>query len=203
MPWDLAKARSAHSSVLEFLERHAGESIHALLDRVADWDPDRVLARYGSEADVTVQVLRTSRTVLESILAKVQQNPRLATPDELRWLGDAASLWRALVLGLDLQATDPSLEGALPIVLGVGVTVTIAGLCFAVVAKDIAITLRDWLAFLNNELEARKEAMRTGKTLQGSTAPESPTGGDGSMWLVGLAALVGVGGTIWFLNHKK
>jgi hypothetical protein len=118
-------------------------------------------------------------------------------------LGDAVTLWKTLVLGLDLQAEDPALEGALPVVLAVGVTVTIAGLCFAVVAKDIAITLRDWLAFLNNELEARKEAMRAGKTLQGTTAPESPTGSDGSGWVVAALGLAAVGGTIWFLNQKK
>ena len=203
MAWDLTRARGATSTVLEFLQKYAGDSVRALLDKVAEWAPERVLARYGAEADITVQVLRTCKTQIDNILGKIQAQPTLVTPDELAWLGDAVTLWKTLVIGLDLQAEDPSLEGALPVVLAVGVTVTIAGLCFAVVAKDIAITLRDWLAFLNNELEARKEAMRTGKTLQGTTAPESPTGGDGSGWVVAALGLAAVGGTIWFLNQKK
>ena len=166
--------------------------------------PERLAAQYGADAGVTVQVLRTCRSLAETIVKKVGANPSILSMAESAWLRDAVGLWKALVLGLDLQSADPALEvGAAPVVvLGVGVTVTIGGLCFAIIVKDVAIVLRDWLAYLNRELAARTEAMRTGRELPASTAPGAGGAGVGMGAALGVGAVATLLGAVWWFNRK-
>lgn len=206
MSWDLARATATYDSLLKALAE-AAPSVKSLFDRIASWVPDKIAAQYGADAGITVQVLRTCRSLFEAIIQKVGAAPAILSAEEGLWLKNAVSLWKALVMGVDLQSKDPDLEvGVAPavVVLGVGVSVTVAGLCFAIVVKDVAIVLRDWLSYLNRELAARTEAMRTGRTLPPSTAPGAGMGaGVGAGAVVGLGAVAATLGVVWWLNQKK
>ena len=121
-------------------------------------------------------------------------------------------LYDALVLGISQNAVsvaerEVGIAPAVIIVIGM-VGLTAAGVAWALAAYEYAAGLRDQSAFLVAELEARKEAMRTGRTLPpASPTPSTPApaappdapdarGGGWGWVLVGLGL---AGGAIYLL----
>lgn len=119
-------------------------------------------------------------------------------------------LYDALVLGVSQNAVslatrEVGVAPAVVIVIG-AVGLTAAGVAWALAAYEYAAGLRDQSAFLVAELEARKEAMRTGKVLPPASPtpstppPPAPPGDDkGGGWLWALLGLGLAGGAVYLI----
>lgn len=121
-------------------------------------------------------------------------------------------LYDAILDGIGIHAIQLDEEaeieaGAIPagVVLTIGALgLTAAGVAWAIANYEYAVALRDQAAFLTRELEAREEAMRSGKALPASSGyadgsngkPKKPgdddKGGAGWLWaLLGIGTLAG------------
>lgn len=84
-----------------------------------------------------------------------------------------------------------------------GVAIALVGAVFATAWYQDAKSDRDYVAYLREDLAARKQAMEQGTTLQESTAkPKGEESGWGK-WLVGGLLVAGVGGTVWYAAKKS
>ena len=161
----------------------------------------------------TLSALKATGRHLSKAQALLPSQPKTKAEAELvvRY-AEMKGLYDAILSGIGINAVQLEAEqeieaGFIPasVVLVIGTLgLTAAGVAWAVANFEYATALRDQAAFLTKELEARQEAMRSGKELPAATgyANESTNkdkkpkdedkGGWGWLWAVlGLGGLVG------------
>ena len=156
-----------------------------------------------------LDALATTKANLDRIAAKLPNPPKdKAEAGLITRYAEMKQLYDALVAGISENATrvNPSEVGWGPVavILVIGVVgLSIAGVAWAVAAWEYAASLRDQSGFMDRELDARVEAMRSGAQLPATTAippsassPPDPTKGAGGSginlaWLLGGLALAG------------
>lgn len=178
------------------------------VERAVSEDADRVKRAVAAFFEALAQAranLDRALTLLPSPPANAADAALVARYTEMRQLYDA------LLLGISKNAVavaerEVGIAPAVVLVIGV-VGLTAAGVAWALAAYEYAAALRDQSGFLVAELEARKEAMRTGKALPPASATPStpapaspdapPSKGGGWGWvLVGLGL---AGGAVYLL----
>lgn len=178
------------------------------VERAVSEDADRVKRAVAAFFEALAQAranLDRALTLLPSPARDAADAALVARYTEMRQLYDA------LLLGISKNAVavaerEVGVAPAVVLVIGV-VGLTAAGVAWALAAYEYAAALRDQSGFLVAELEARKEAMRTGKALPPASptpstpAPASPDAppskGAGWGWvLVGLGL---AGGAVYLL----
>ena len=184
--------------------------IQATYNAVYSRVEDAVAAKPSSfEAKVRafLTLLKECKTNLERIAAQLPSLPKNdAAKALIRRYQDMKALYDALVAGIALNASGELELGVVPVVVVGTVALSAAGVAWAIAAYEYAAGLRDESALMASELEARVEAMRTGKALQPSTVtpPSSPDsaskGAPVGLVLVGLGVL---GGAAFFTFKRK
>ena len=198
----------------EELKTSFSTNIEAVYGRAATWleqamthMPDDVKKRVAG----TLSALKTTGRHLQRGRALLPSRPKTKTEAELvvRY-AEMKGLYDAILSGVGLNAVqleaEPEIEaGFIPasVVLVIGALgLTAAGVAWAVANYEYAMALRDQAGFLTKELEARQEAMRTGRDLpagSGRSAGDEnkkPKDEDKSGWgwlwaMLGISGLVG------------
>ena len=169
--------------------------------------PDDVKRRVA----VTLSALKTTGRHLQRAQALLPSRPKDKAEAELvvRYV-EMKGLYDAILSGVGINAVQLEAEqeieaGFIPasVVLVTGALgLTAAGVAWAIAKYEYATALRDQAAFLTKELEARQEAMRSGKDLPAATGyatenkdkkpKDEDKGGWGWLWAVlGIGGLVG------------
>ena len=180
------------------------------LDQALNHMPDDVKRRVAG----TLGVLKAAGRHLARAQALLPSRPKDKVEAELvvRY-AEMKAMYDAILSGLGINAVqleaEPEIEaGFIPasVVLVIGALgLTAAGVAWAIANYEYATALRDQAAFLTKELEARQEAMRSGKDLPAATGYPSGSGenkdkkpkdedkgGWGWLWAVlGIGGLVG------------
>ena len=192
---------------IDALQERFIRDVRSSYDRATVWvntaltdDPEAVKQKVAR----TLSALKGAGARLERAKALLPSQPKnKAQAEQVVRYADLKTMYDAILGGIGLNAVDlaaePEIEaGFIPatVVLTIGALgLTAAGVAWAVANYEHAAALRDQTAFLVRELEARTEAMRTGKDLpQGSGGGDKPTGdadkgGAGWLWaLLGLGA---------------
>ncbi len=159
----------------------------------------------------TLSALKATGRQLSKAQALLPPQPKDKAEAELvvRY-AEMKGLYDAILSGIGINAVqleaEPEIEaGFIPasVVLVIGALgLTAAGVAWAIANYEYAVALRDQAGFLTKELEARQEAMRSGKELpDGSARPtedkdkkpkDEDKGGWGWLWAVlGIGGLVG------------
>ena len=200
----------------EELKTSFSTNIEIVYGRAASW-LDQALARTPEDVKKrvagTLSALKATGRHLQRAQALLPSRPQTKAEAELvvRY-AEMKGLYDAILSGIGINAVQLEAEqeieaGFIPasVVLVIGTLgLTAAGVAWAVANFEYATALRDQAAFLTKELEARQEAMRSGKELPAATgyANESTNkdkkpkdedkGGWGWLWAVlGLGGLVG------------
>jgi hypothetical protein len=164
------------------------------------------LANYASSIRKAPETYRQKVTSFLALLADVRTRlDRMRklplSPGEEQRLNQLETRWVTLAAGV-YGDTQPSTSiGVAPIAVGIivaGVVVGVAGIAWSVAAYEYAVNLREHTALLENELNARVEASRAGRTLQPSGVPPVPTpaGEARKLGTVLLGGLVLVAGAV-------
>ncbi len=146
-----------------------------------------------------VESMFGARVDLDTITGQLPNPPKTAADQALA--ARAAALERRyqdLAAGLlaDAWPAEPA-TGAVPLVVIAGLGIGVVGCAWAVVAYEYMLNLREQTALLRADLDARVQAMQTGKTLPApnlAQAPHPPGGGDDD--LSGLIGWLLVGGLV-------
>lgn len=181
------------------------EATHKRLAAAIEARPESFRDRVTSFLDA----LATTKANLDRIAAKLPNPPKDKTEAALiTRYAEMKQLYDAIVAGISENATrvNPSEFGWGPVavILVIGVVgLSIAGVAWAIAAWEYAASLRDQSGFMDKELDARVEAMRSGAQLPATTAippsaspPPDPTKSDGGngmnlAWILGGLALAG------------
>ena len=147
--------------------------------------PDDVKKRVA----VTLSALKATGRHLQRAQALLPSRPKTKAEAELvvRY-AEMKGLYDAILSGIGINAVqleaEPEIEaGFIPasVVLVIGALgLTAAGVAWAIANYEYATALRDQAAFLTKELEARQEAMRSGKDLPAATGYPSGSGENGA-----------------------
>lgn len=149
-----------------------------------------------------------ARSKIEEIDGMLKAHPDPLAADQLK---AAARQWNDLALGAypfmevegggEAEEFRPVQVAGLPIVLAVGLVISVPAICWMIVRKGQATNLNNWLSLQKADLQARFTLNSQGQTLQTTTAsaanpaappPQPPyNGGDGGGW--GTVAMVGGG----------
>jgi hypothetical protein len=159
----------------------------AVWDQLVRADPDEAVRR----VKVFVEAIGASRAALDRIVARLAGMPP-ADPAVLRHRALEAR-WAALAAGFFAHTWPAEGVGAAPAVLLIGgLAVGAAGVAWAAVAWQYAVNLREQTALAAQELEARVQAAREGRTLGPSTVPSASPSPSMRGWvLAGLAVITG------------
>ena len=196
MTWEQLKA--AFSTNVERSYDRARAGLDAALRR----RPDEVRRRVAG----TLSALKAAGAHLRRAAALLPARPEgREEADRVVRYAEMKALYDALLAGLGVNAVQLDAEaeieaGFIPasVVLTIGALgLTAAGVAWAVAVYEYAAGLRDQSAFLVKELDARQEAMRTGRALPAATGtapPQDPgdpgKGGFGWVWaMLGVSAL--------------
>ena len=156
------------------------------LDQAMKHTPDEVKRRVAA----TLAALKATGQHLKRAAELLPSRPKDKAEAELvvRY-AEMKALYDAILSGLGINAVqldaEPEIEaGFIPasVVIVIGALgLTAAGVAWAIANYEYARALRDQASFLVRELEARQEAMRTGKELPAATGypGESGSGGGG------------------------
>jgi len=174
----------------------------AWLDQALTQKPDEVKRRVAA----TLAALKaTGQQLCQAQRLLPAQPTTKAEADLVVRYAQIKAMYDAILSGIGINAvdldTEPEVEaGFIPVAVVVTIGalgLTAAGVAWAIAAYEYAKALRDQSGFLVQELQARQEAMRTGKPLPESSgypnkSDEKPKdkGGNGWGW---LWALLGVG----------
>ena len=204
MTWD--ELKTSFSTNIETVYGRAATWLEQAMTNM----PDDVKKRVA----VTLSALKTTGRHLQRAQALLPSRPKSKAEAELvvRY-AEMKGLYDAILSGIGVNAVQLEAEqeieaGFIPasVVLVIGALgLTAAGVAWAIANYEYATALRDQAAFLTKELEARQEAMRSGKDLPAATgypsgASESKDkkpkdedkGGWGWLWAVlGIGGLVG------------
>ncbi len=200
----------------EELKASFSTNIETVYGRAATWleqamthMPDDVKKRVAG----TLGALKATGRHLQRAQALLPSRPKTKADAELvvRY-AEMKGLYDAILSGIGVNAVELDGEaqieaGFIPasVVLTIGALgLTAAGVAWAVANYEYATALRDQAAFLTKELEARQEAMRSGKPLPEGSGYANNTedkdkkpkdedkGGWGWLWAVlGIGGLVG------------
>ena len=159
----------------------------------------------------TLSALKATGRHLSRAQALLPSQPKTKAEAELvvRY-AEMKGLYDAILSGIGINAVQLEAEqeieaGFIPasVVLVIGALgLTAAGVAWAIANYEYAVALRDQSSFLTKELEARKEAMQSGKDLPAATGyatenkdkkpKDEDKGGWGWLWAVlGIGGLVG------------
>ena len=176
----------------EELKTSFSTNIETVYGRAATWleqamthMPDDVKKRVAG----TLGALKATGRHLQRAQALLPSRPKTKAEAELvvRY-AEMKGLYDAILSGIGLNAVqleaEPEIEaGFIPasVVLVIGALgLTAAGVAWAIANYEYATALRDQAAFLTKELEARQEAMRSGKDLPAATGYPSGSGENGA-----------------------
>ena len=204
MTWD--ELKTSFSTNIETVYGRAATWLEQAMTNM----PDDVKKRVA----VTLSALKATGRHLQRAQALLPSRPKTKAEAELvvRY-AEMKSLYDAILSGIGINAVQLEAEqeieaGFIPasVVLVIGALgLTAAGVAWAIANYEYATALRDQAAFLTKELEARQEAMRSGKDLPAATGYPSGSGenkdkkpkdedkgGWGWLWAVlGIGGLVG------------
>lgn len=158
-------------------------------------------SKYLDQIQGFVNNLIGARADLDAIAGQLPNPPRTAEDQAL--IARATELERRyhdLAAGLlaDAWPSEPA-TGAVPLIVIAGLAIGVVGCAWAVVAYEYMQNLREQTALLRADLDARVQAMETGKTLPASNLPPPPKppddGDDSSLigWLLFGGLLLGAG----------
>ena len=155
-------------------------------------------SKYLDQIQGFVSSMIGARTDLDAIASALPNPPQTAEDQAL--IARAAALERRyqdLAAGLlaDAWPSEPA-TGAVPLLVIAGLAIGVVGCAWAVVAYEYMVNLREQTALLRADLDARVQAMETGKTLPASNLPPPPKPPEDPDDLGGLIGWLLVGGLV-------
>jgi hypothetical protein len=188
---------------------------------LASWDSmaSETRERFQANLAAVLSSLAATKSALTSMAVLFRQVQ--ATNSEWKLWQAAATTWKTLVNGLGLgdeEARRMAVAGEeygspilIPVLLfGATVMVSAAAVAWAWAVVEIAEALQGWVQAYNNELSARVEASKEGRSLPPSDlktpgdltqSPSSKEDNSTLLWLAGLGVVIG--GVVWATSRGR
>lgn len=165
---------------------------------------------FAPRVKATIDELAAARGHLDAIKPLLPK--KLVTAEDQRVFSNLSRMsarYYELAAGVysEAQSAKKPAVGAAPVLVVAGVALGVAAIAWAVAAYQYARNLREQTALAHQELSARVEASKEGRTLAPSTLPAPPSKKDGGGlgWLLvgGLVLAAGAAAAPVLLNKRK